>query len=89
MSQHCFYCGKHATKLCDGKTETGTCDRPMCDGCVARQRTYLACARGGKGKNRSYLGTIDYCRDCAAKVSGVSLVDDLVHRIEGGQSDAT
>jgi len=26
----CAYCSQPSTKLCDGKREKGTCDRPMC-----------------------------------------------------------
>ncbi len=69
-SDSCFYCGKPATKLCDGRTETGTCDRPMCQNCVAHQGLFIACGiRGKNKKRRSHADTVDYCRDCAAKRS--------------------
>lgn len=83
----CAYCDAPATKLCDGKTGEGTCDRPMCNGCVAKQSSYIACSRG-KGGRRGHAGTIDYCRDCAALIGGKSLVAAIVEQVEGGQ-DAT
>lgn len=36
----CAYCRKPSTRLCDAPQEaprTGTCDRPMCDGCTFRE----------------------------------------------------
>lgn len=65
---HCFYCNQPATKLCDGRTATGTCDRPMCQNCVAHQGMFIACARSGRNKKaRSFSDTVDYCRNCAAR----------------------
>lgn len=62
---YCFYCGKLATKLCDGRAESGTCDRAMCDGCVSHSFPYFACARGRGSRKYSHAGTRDYCRECA------------------------
>lgn len=63
LTQRCFYCTSPATLLCDGKTTTGTCDRPMCARCVAKSSPFIACSRGNGAKART--GTIDYCPDCA------------------------
>lgn len=82
----CFYCSKPATKLCDGKTETGTCDRPMCDNCVAQQGSVIVCKRGRKNKqNRGFADTVDYCQECAAKRSVTSLVEEIFGRVEGAK----
>lgn len=58
-------CGQPATKLCDGKTATGTCDRPLCPSCVGYSSFFIACTRGKGGS--SLRGTIDYCLECAQR----------------------
>lgn len=69
--QNCFYCNHVASLLCDGKvlTKSGrlSCDRPLCKNHRHLIRTGIACARGGRGKNRSRYFTIDYCPDCNLK----------------------
>lgn len=76
MDKPCYYCQAPATKLCDGRTEAGTCDRPMCDGCVAHQGVFFACARSGRNKKaRSRMDTVDYCHECAARRG----IDDSVN----------
>jgi hypothetical protein len=61
---NCYKCGKKATKLCDGRIGDGkTCDRAMCASC-ADATPYIACVRGGKGRNTSRIGSLDYCDEC-------------------------
>jgi hypothetical protein len=53
-------------RLCDGKTEDGTCDRPMC--LIHEASVFIACTRG-KGGRGSFVRSIDYCEDCQKKQS--------------------
>jgi hypothetical protein len=47
-----------ADKLCDGKTERGTCDAPLCRACAVA---------GPNPKDAS--DTLDYCHACAKALS--------------------
>lgn len=67
--QTCFYCEQPATLLCDSRIESGTCDRPMCANCVAKQSPFIACSRGRGRKKQARTGTIDYCRECVQRRS--------------------
>jgi ERF superfamily len=37
----------------------------MCKACVSFSTPYIACIRGGKGRNTSQVLTLDYCEDCS------------------------
>jgi hypothetical protein len=68
MDQFCYLCNVPAMRLCDGKTESGTCDRPMCLIHSHQASLFIACTRG-KGGRGSFTGSIDYCEDCQKKQS--------------------
>jgi len=72
-------CGLPVVKLCDGKTATGTCDKPLCLSCVAHSSVYIVCVRGKGGRNSTR--TIDYCLECAQRLG------KLVQMKEGDRND--
>lgn len=64
----CYICNSPALRLCDGKIEGGTCDRPMCMIHTHEASVFIACTRG-KGGRGSFTGSTDYCPDCQKKRS--------------------
>lgn len=54
--RRCVVCGSHAVvALCDGETEDGTCDAPMC----SSHRNTVALVRTSDGPKR-----VDLCPKC-------------------------
>jgi hypothetical protein len=67
MDQFCYLCNAPAKRLCDGKTESGDCDRPMCMLHTHEASVFIACVKG-KGR-QSFTGSKDYCKECQKKRS--------------------
>jgi hypothetical protein len=74
----CAYCDRPMVFMCDFATvfpprkgvPTRTCDRPMCQYHRVLRGSYIACTRGGLGRNTSERGTVDYCPHHGGRVFG-------------------
>lgn len=80
MSETCHYCGRPATKLCDGvigwlsfdgrliatdePDPAATCDRPLCEACAAASSPWFLDGTTEDGEHWGEIGTDDYCPGC-------------------------